>query len=709
MALRNQLKAEGAFASLGKDELNERDSRSIADVAIAIPSADAGAFLLNHLQRFGEPPATAATYLRHVAKHLPAEGVDQLVTLARARFADDIDAQLAMFKSVQEGMAARGTPLSATAKTWGENLATVLLSPSRDDESEWQNTPIEGMKETKNPWFVQTRECADGAKARFLCSLPPGGEQLTGTLRSKPFVAPAKLTFYLAGHDGPPDAGPQGRNMVRLRSADSNDVLKQAPPPRNDKAQKISWELGEHAGKRVHLEVVDADTGSAYAWLAIGRIEPPAVAIPKHDPSEIAKRHQAGSELVRTLQIKQLQPQLLTLLKRPEPETQAAAAGALAALSNNGELSALASIIAEPNAPQVARDRALATLASASGSDARTALTDVMRVSPRRVQVKLAQALAGSSDGSQALLALVTQRVAPASLLQDQAVKERLIASDSSLRSRIDDLTKGLTPADEKVQKLIDQRRRGFSAKTARVDNGQQLYVKNCAVCHQLGGEGGLVGPQLDGIGGRGVERLSEDVLDPNRSVDHAFRTTLLVLKDDDVSPASFAAKKVKRLCSPTAPEKKCASKRNKWGNGANPTPLSCRRISANCSRPRNSTTLWRTCFQKAGPLNRSRRHRSKLFGSSARFGRDTDAHRLALSLYDNVHRLANLHRVERVSVIVNILNLLAREFDDDIPAFQARLLRRAAPAHTGQFHTGRFRCVVRNRAQIRTQIFATA
>jgi len=540
MALRNQLKAEGAFASLGKDELNERDSRSIADVSIAIPSADAGAFLLNHLQRFGEPPATAATYLRHVAKHLPSEGVDQLVTLARARFADDIDAQLAMFKSVQEGMAARGTPLSATAKTWGENLATVLLSPSRDDESEWQNTPIEGMKETKNPWFVQTRECADGAKARFLCSLPPGGEQLTGTLRSKPFVAPAKLTFYLAGHDGPPDAGPQGRNMVRLRSADSNDVLKQAPPPRNDKAQKISWELGEHAGKRVHLEAVDADTGSAYAWLAIGRIEPPAVAIPKHDPNEIAKRHQAGSELVRILQIKQLQPQLLTLLKKPEPETQAAAAGALAALSNNGELSALASIIAEPNAPQVARDRALATLASASGSDARTALTDVMRVSPRRVQVKLAQALAGSSDGSQALLALVTQRVAPASLLQDQAVKERLIASDSSLRSRIDDLTKGLTPADEKVQTLIDQRRRGFSAKTARVDNGQQLYVKNCAVCHQLGGEGGLVGPQLDGIGGRGVERLSEDVLDPNRSVDHAFRTTLLVLKDDEVVSGLF-------------------------------------------------------------------------------------------------------------------------------------------------------------------------
>src|SRR5688572_16935741 len=241
MALRNQLKAEGAFASLQKPELNESDSRSIGDVAIAVASADAGAFLLNHLQRFGEPPATAATYLRHIAKHLPADGVDQLVTLARARFADDIDAQLTMFKSVQEGMAARGTQLSAPAKAWGENLATTLLSGSADDESEWQNTPIEGMRDTKNPWFVQTRACADGAKAQFLCSLPTGGEHLTGTLRSKAFTAPPKLTFYVAGHDGPPNAGPQGKNMVRLRSADSDNVLKQAPPPRDDTAQKISW------------------------------------------------------------------------------------------------------------------------------------------------------------------------------------------------------------------------------------------------------------------------------------------------------------------------------------------------------------------------------------------------------------------------------------------------------------------------------------
>ena len=44
-----------------------------------------------------------------------------------------------------------------------------------------------------------------------------------------------------------------------------------------------------------------------------------------------------------------------------------------------------------------------------------------------------------------------------------------------------------------------------------------------------------MVGPQLDGIGGRGLERLIEDVLDPNRNVDVAFRTTTLRLADGRV------------------------------------------------------------------------------------------------------------------------------------------------------------------------------
>jgi putative heme-binding domain-containing protein len=50
-----------------------------------------------------------------------------------------------------------------------------------------------------------------------------------------------------------------------------------------------------------------------------------------------------------------------------------------------------------------------------------------------------------------------------------------------------------------------------------------------------IGGQGTKIGPELDGIGNRGLERVLEDVLDPNRNVDHAFRATLVKTRDGRV------------------------------------------------------------------------------------------------------------------------------------------------------------------------------
>src|SRR5439155_14860230 len=94
-------------------------------------------------------------------------------------------------------------------------------------------------------------------------------------------------------------------------------------------------------------------------------------------------------------------------------------------------------------------------------------------------------------------------------------------------------LTNGLASVAAELQKLIDERRAGFDADLASVDRGRAMFEKTCAVCHQIDGKGAVVGPQLDGIGNRGLERLIEDVLDPNRNVDPAFHTTNVTLKDD--------------------------------------------------------------------------------------------------------------------------------------------------------------------------------
>jgi putative heme-binding domain-containing protein len=42
---------------------------------------------------------------------------------------------------------------------------------------------------------------------------------------------------------------------------------------------------------------------------------------------------------------------------------------------------------------------------------------------------------------------------------------------------------------------------------------------------------GKKIGPELDGIGQRGLDRLIEDILDPSRTVDPAFLATVIRLK----------------------------------------------------------------------------------------------------------------------------------------------------------------------------------
>src|SRR5262249_33020617 len=121
-------------------------------------------------------------------------------------------------------------------------------------------------------------------------------------------------------------------------------------------------------------------------------------------------------------------------------------------------------------------------------------------------------------------------------LLVERAVKDKLLtARPEDGAVRVAELTKGLSALNEELQKLVERKRDAYRPNRASTADGATVFVKNCATCHSIDGSGGNVGPHLNGIGTRGLERLCEDVLDPNRNVDRAFRPTILVLNDGDV------------------------------------------------------------------------------------------------------------------------------------------------------------------------------
>jgi putative heme-binding domain-containing protein len=117
-------------------------------------------------------------------------------------------------------------------------------------------------------------------------------------------------------------------------------------------------------------------------------------------------------------------------------------------------------------------------------------------------------------------------------LLQDSPVIERIKPRHNAQREeRIAELTARLPPADQRIRELIAQRLAKAAAPGASLEKGAALFKTHCAACHKIGEVGQKVGPQLDGIGQRGAERLLEDILDPNRNVDGAFRATVIVTK----------------------------------------------------------------------------------------------------------------------------------------------------------------------------------
>lgn len=515
---------------------SEQETAALADVAPGVPTPGAASFLLDRLKTSNETNREAITRsLRHIARYLPGEKSDDLAAVVAAKFADDPDLQLELFKSMQEGIAQRGGEIGPGAHKWAGDLAGKIFSEQQAGSAGWVESPFAGTHDTRNAWDVRQRACADGViSPSFFTS----GEQTTGVLRSPPFVIPDKLEFWIAGHNGLPSTNPPPKNFIRLCAVDGNKVLIEALPPRNDIAQKVEWILQKWAGTQGYLEATDGDDAAGYAWLAFGRFSPGVVRIPPGGGDGARKRLRSAIELVGSFKLDANAPAIERLLGSGtfDPETRVDAARTLGTLNLDQSVPNFAAVLNDSSAPAPVREAAASALGQSHSAPAISSLVGAMASAPQRLQLSLAKALASSTDGAKALLDAVKAGKASPLLLQDANVRERLAAAKPpNLDERLKDLTANLPKVDEQVQKLIDQRVAQYDPAKASPQRGLQVFSKNCMVCHRIAGMGAQIGPQLDGIGIRGVARLTEDVLDPSRNVDAAFRYSTFVLQNGDV------------------------------------------------------------------------------------------------------------------------------------------------------------------------------
>jgi putative heme-binding domain-containing protein len=242
-----------------------------------------------------------------------------------------------------------------------------------------------------------------------------------------------------------------------------------------------------------------------------------------------------GIDVVREFGFRELQSDLKQLLNRRNlgEDARVHALSALAVIEPTANLGVVAGVLADVTAPLKMRNQAANLLGNLDRPEAEAALLSSMPSAPEQLQSAIAAALVRRREGADALLRAIAAGKASARLLQDRSVTIRLESSGvPGVNERIASLLKGLPPADQKLSALYDHRRRGFASARADSATGALVFEKHCTVCHQIGGKGARVGPQLDGIGSRGLDRLMEDVLDPNRNVDQTFRVTNLALQN---------------------------------------------------------------------------------------------------------------------------------------------------------------------------------
>ncbi len=422
LAIRRALFEPGTFGKIAPDH---RMADAVAFLARSVATPEASAWLLAYLKAHPNERHELGSMLKSLARYLPADRVPELVAIARERFQNDAAAQADLLISVTNGLAERGVSPEAGVLAWAQQLADTLATAwGANPAAEWEaapNTLEPDLPASKPAWGTQKRKTADGREITVISSLSGPGdggvEQRTGILRSRAFPCPEKLALWLCGHRGYPDKPEHAKNFVRLVD-DAGHELQRAFPPRNDTATRVEWTLSATAGKQVRLEIVDGDTGDAYAWLGVGGIEPAVVSAERFGGQDASR----------------------------------------------GRLQTLAALL-QHTAPAALR-----------------------------------QKLAGF---------LPPPPPAPPSVVTPEQRAE--------------------------LDKLIAARLDGLARAKADPAKGRAVFTANCAVCHALGGQGALVGPQLDGAGVRGAARLVEDIIDPNRNIDSNFYVHVITQKDGSV------------------------------------------------------------------------------------------------------------------------------------------------------------------------------
>ena len=403
-------------------------------------------------------------------------------------------------------------------------------------------------------WPVQTRSretISDESPATLEVWSSIGlGERYQGTWTSSSWIASGELEFWVVGHNGIPNEPDRQQNFVRLLlqnsgTKDWTEIVRYYPP-RSDIAKKITVDLSKYRGATMRLQVVDGDGHDAYAWIAIGGFSQPGLGLgPQRDAFEQLSRmvrcfgpalgwnsDNASSSAISDRWTSWLEQSVV------DPACRTAL--------QKGMIGHDQPVVAELMECVVAQGWEDLLDIEPKITDASGALRTLPRFSwrwqelnPETLRWIAEQYCRRSNATAQEDLVLRWSKYRTAipmmeSLMRGGAMSKEVLRALpptwwEGLSAEDQDRMASLKPegeSDTTRAQVVQTKATAVAALSPDLAVGARVFQERCAACHQLAGQGKVIGPQLDGAITRTVERLCEDILWPNRNVDEAFRIT---------------------------------------------------------------------------------------------------------------------------------------------------------------------------------------
>ena len=531
--------------------------RALTRVLLALKDAESAAGVLSLCEK--QSVMTDSTVdqrraleetIQSIADVVDESNMDRFMALLVST-SNDADAHAdQLLRIARRQMQQRGKVLGSLVSRCQEMVGDLASQWSAESESSAKNSIAmkliswfgrSAKNDDRRDWLPESRALSPnpngaGKRGLFFSSFPLG-ESYTGTWSSSPFLAPSQLDFSVVGHNGLPSKDSPAKNYVTLvRLDDAGNVAEELfreLPPRSDIGKWVHWDLQKHAGANIQLRVVDGDSAASYAWIGIGESSlvglNPGPSRDKWDrivsvvalcgfPSQPASLEKI-STLMRSESTDWISRFRLHRLRDKNAHAEIVELADFAVEQNWTDLFGLLSIDTKKTPAwdwSIEQEHILrfgeAICKRCSYQEQERLL---LRLSKHRAAISLIASLCERGALSRDAL-----RVLPKSWWE--SLPHESITRLEALRPEPNPSSNRLTVVESKASAMEHL--------AVDLQVGAKQFADRCAVCHKLGEHGKVVGPQLEGAGARGILRLCEDILWPDRNVDEAFKMTMMVL-----------------------------------------------------------------------------------------------------------------------------------------------------------------------------------